>query len=77
MSKLCPCCKDDRKGAIEATIFDGSGNPVALYLCREHDLELFKSGQMRFVQKYQIPLEGNLIDDVLNTDPDKVFADIA
>lgn len=77
MSNLCPGCSENKKGHYKATVFDGSGNAVTLQLCKEHDLELFKTGQIRFVEKYRIPLKGNLLDDVMNAGSDDVFADIA
>lgn len=78
MSKLCPACREKRNGVCKATIFANNGSTVTLNLCREHDRELFIMGQIKFTSKYQIVLKsGNLLDELLPSGDDQVFADIA
>lgn len=78
MEKLCVGCSEKRRAPFKATIFTSNGAPVSLHLCKVHDVELFKIGQLRFVEKYQIPLKsGDILDNVLDRQSHEVFADFA
>lgn len=67
MARACKICKDDKKkGLYHSQVFTRGGSTMILRLCREHDIEFFKMGQIRFMAKYGLrsPTE----DDILNTD---------
>lgn len=55
MSKQCHACRD-KPGTFSAKIFDQKGSAVNIYLCRDHDIELYKLGQLKFVLKYQMKI---------------------
>lgn len=78
MNKHCAGCSEKKTVSYTATIFTSNGTPVTLNLCKAHDLELFKLGQIKFVEKYRIPFKnGDMLEEVLNMGSDDVFADIA
>lgn len=59
--KECTICKhygletDESKALERELIFDESGTPVAINLCRHHAVELFRMGQKKFlVANYRI-----------------------
>lgn len=54
--KVCRVCSKNRKGVHTAEVFNAKGSTVVLRLCRDHDIELFKKGQQKFIFKYQIDL---------------------
>lgn len=55
--KLCTICKhygietpQEMKGHLERTqIYDEFGRVVSIHLCRKHAVDLFKTGQKRFL----------------------------
>jgi hypothetical protein len=68
----CTICKhygkktDDPSQLERATIFDEVGTPVPILLCRSHSVELFKSGQKKFlVNHYKI------LVDIISSDETK------
>lgn len=72
--KECTICKHIGKqtqGNLErAQLFDEVGTPVNILLCRAHAVELFKSGQKKFlINHYQI------LVDVISSDETK-FLDV-
>lgn len=65
MARACKICKDDKKkGLYHSQVFTRSGTTVVLRLCREHDIEFFKMGQIRFMAKYGLRTPSD--DDFLN-----------
>jgi hypothetical protein len=70
MSKLCYACKE-KPGLFLAKVFDLKGSGVDILLCRDHDIELYKIGQLKFVAKHNLKIkesevkEGRDADDVL------------
>lgn len=76
MSKTeCTICKhygeeSEGKRLEKAIIFDEVGNPVNLLLCREHGVDLFKSGQKKFLVKHY-----KILVDIISSDETK-FLDI-
>jgi hypothetical protein len=71
--KVCRVCIKNRKGVHTAEVYDENGSTVVLLLCSDHDIELFKKGQQKFISKYQIDLpthnqekeyEINIFDDI-------------
>lgn len=74
--KECTICKhygektDANEDLDKQVIFDEVGTPVTITLCRKHAVDLFKSGQRRFlVQHYKI------LVDIISSDEVK-FLDI-
>ena len=74
MSKLCLACKE-KPGLFLARVFDQKGSAVDILLCQDHDIELYKVGQLKFVAKYKLKIRESEVAD--NTDPDKVLGDFA
>lgn len=71
--KVCRVCSKNRMGVHTAEVYDEKGSTVVLQLCHDHDIELFKKGQQKFISKYQIDLPNhnrekeyaiNLFDDI-------------
>lgn len=69
--KECTICKHYGKktpddGNLERTqVYDESGNPVPIHLCKSHSVDLFKMGQKNFLlSHYKI-----LIDLVASDEP--------
>lgn len=56
MSKCCIICRNKSTGHFAAQVFDKSGSLKELTVCRQHDIELFKMGQIRFMAKYRVNL---------------------
>ena len=75
MSKLCHACKD-KPGAFTAQVFDQKGSSVNIRLCRDHDIELYKLGQLKFVLKYQIKIQDQ-DSDAANITADEVLGDFS
>jgi hypothetical protein len=76
MSKDCTICKhygeatSNPKTLERAQLFDESGTPLNIHLCRKHAVELFKNGQRKFlVEHYKI------LVDIISSDEMK-FIDI-
>lgn len=74
--KECTICKhygektEQEDELDKQVIFDEVGTPVPIYLCKKHAVDLFKSGQRRFlVQHYKI------LVDIISSDEVK-FLDI-
>lgn len=70
--KECTICKhygkvtSDPEKLERSTIFDEVGTPVPILLCRSHSVELFKSGQKKFlINHYQI------LVDIISSDETK------
>lgn len=72
----CTICKhygdetDDSKMLERTKIFDESGNPVNIILCRKHSVELFKLGQKKFLLTHY-----KILVDIIASDETK-FLDI-
>ena len=56
MGKKCIGCKQIIESAFLAKVFNLAGAEVAIGLCREHDIELYKIGQIKFFAKYNVKL---------------------
>ena len=76
MAKDCTICKHygedskDQKSMEKAQLFDEMGTPLNIVLCRKHAVELFKSGQKKFlITHYKI------LVDLISSDEMK-FIDI-
>ena len=48
------------------TLYDELGNPVKVLLCRTHSVELFKSGQRKFLIKHY-----KILVDIISSDEAK------
>ena len=57
MSKPCMICEVERPASVIAKVFDRVGLEVTLRLCQEHDIELYKAGQIKFMAKYNVRLD--------------------
>lgn len=53
MSKLCYACRE-KPGAFSAKVYHQNGSGTTILLCKDHDIELYKVGQLKFVQKYDL-----------------------
>lgn len=74
MSKLCYACKN-KPGLILAKVFDLKGSGVDILLCYDHDIELYKLGQLKFTAKYNMKIkEVEISEDPANA---KVLGDFA
>lgn len=70
--KECTICKHHGQATLcqdsleREFIFDETGTPIAIHLCRHHSVELFRMGQKKFlVQNYRI------LVDLVSTDEPK------
>jgi hypothetical protein len=53
MARCCKICqKQNEKTLYQSHIYSREGKSYELILCREHDIEFFKIGQIRFMAKY-------------------------
>lgn len=52
--KTCCICTKKKPASHKAHIFSNSGMGIILNLCQEHDIELFKLGQLKFCAKYRV-----------------------
>lgn len=74
--KECTICKhyglptDDPKTLEKEQIFDEVGTPVSIFLCRPHSVDLFKSGQKKFLVKHY-----KILVDIISSDEVK-FLDV-
>lgn len=76
MAKLCTICRKEKKQAnFLSRIFSSNGSTQDLHLCREHDIEFFKMGQIRFMAKYKIKVKDE--DEILDDNNGLQFEDIA
>ena len=56
MRKKCIGCKQVIESAHLAQVFNQAGTVVTIGLCKEHDIELYKIGQVKFFAKYNVKL---------------------
>ncbi|MBD66813.1 MAG: hypothetical protein CME62_16540 [Halobacteriovoraceae bacterium] len=72
--KECTICKHlghKTQGSLErAQLFDEVGTPISIYLCRAHSVELFRSGQKKFLLSHY-----KILVDVISSDETK-FLDV-
>ena len=72
----CTICKhygdetDDSKPLEKTKVFDESGNPVNILLCRKHSVQLFKLGQKKFLLSHY-----KILVDIIASDETK-FLDV-
>jgi hypothetical protein len=89
--KACTICKHygietppDKQGELEKTnVFDESGTPVPILLCKKHSVELFKMGQKKFLlshYKILIDLVGSdemkfleVLEKTIKKNTDQIF----
>jgi hypothetical protein len=74
MSKLCHACQE-KPGTFTAKVYDPKGAAVNTPLCRDHDIELYKLGQFKFVLKYQMKI--NEADADVSASTDEVLGDFS
>ena len=74
MSKLCHAC-GVKPGTFTAKVYDQKGSSVNILLCRDHDIELYKLGQLKFVLKYQMKIHE--VDADPNISADEVLEDFS
>lgn len=74
MSKTCQAC-GIKPGSFPAKVFDQRGSSVSIPLCRDHDIELYKLGQLKFVLKYQMKIHE--VDQDTSNSADEVLEDFA
>lgn len=60
--KLCCICSQKKPASHKAHVFTNTGMSINLNLCNEHDIELFKLGQLKFCAKYRVALPKNDVD---------------
>lgn len=63
MNRNCIACKST--ASETAKVFNQAGIEVTINLCREHDIELYKAGQIKFMAKYSVKIEKSESDDIL------------
>ena len=61
--KHCCICSTKKTATHKAHVFTSAGTSVHLNLCQEHDIELFKLGQLKFCAKHRLALPNSTVDD--------------
>lgn len=56
---ICKYRQDDTESVKDDLIYDAKGHSVALPLCYNHSVELFKTGQKTFLTKHKNIFTGN------------------
>jgi hypothetical protein len=56
---ICKFLQVDRTASNLDAIFDSAGNERSIGLCYSHSVELFKSGQHKFLGRYRDVFAGN------------------
>lgn len=73
-SRECTICKYYGRRNTHLTsremVYDETGSPIVINLCRHHAIELFKIGQQKFFMKYF-----QIANDVVGTDENQ-FLDL-
>lgn len=72
---MCDVCQAKNKQTYRSTIHQRKMEPIALELCFEHDLELFKRGQDFFLIKYKLQL-ASILNNTLPLDLKQDHADL-
>ncbi len=76
MAKKCTICRNEKKqGSFLSRVFSRNGSTQDLHLCREHDIEFFKMGQVRFISKYKLQVKND--DDILEDSKVLQYEDLA
>lgn len=58
---MCDVCDKKDEAFYKNTIHIQDYEPILIHLCYQHDLELFKKGQMKFIKSYQKKLAAILM----------------
>jgi hypothetical protein len=66
---MCDICQNKRQPLFRTSIHFMHFQPIVLSLCYTHDIELFKTGQSRFLHFYKDQLASKLSSKV-STDGD-------
>lgn len=53
---MCQICRKNSDSIYKTAIHIQNYEPLILKLCYQHDVELFKKGQLGFIQKYHSEL---------------------